>query len=239
MACYRAIEAWQCENNRIVFNEVETRKYGGSRRVLYLPCGRCIGCRIVRTKEWATRCMNEAQLYDQNCFITLTYDKDPGPSLRYKDFQKFMREVRKKKSYFDVTTWSYVPRFFMSGEYGESNGRPHFHALLFGRSFSDRSPVGVDLYRSAELEKLWPHGFSSVGDVTYESAAYVAGYVCKKVTGEAAKKHYERMDTRTGEIVEVAPEFSRMSLKPGIGYEWFRRYWREVYEARDGIVVRG
>ena len=63
--------------------------------------------------------------------------------------------------------------------------------------------------------------------------------MCKKVTGEAAKKHYERMDRRTGEIVEVAPEFSRMSLKPGIGYEWFRRYWREVYEARDGIVVRG
>ena len=153
MACYRAIEAWQCENNKIVFNEIETRKYGGSRRVLYLPCGRCIGCRIVRTKEWATRCMNEAQLYDQNCFVTLTYDKDPGPSLRYKDFQKFMREVRKKKSYFDVTTWSYVPRFFMSGEYGESNGRPHFHALLFGRSFQ----IGVLLaliYIAAQIGEV-------------------------------------------------------------------------------------
>jgi hypothetical protein len=86
-------------------------------------------------------------------------------------------------------------KFYMCGEYGPKLGRPHFHALLFGHDFSDRklwstTPAGSKLYRSAELEKLWDKGFSSVGDANFESAAYVARYIMKKVSGEAAESHY-------------------------------------------------
>lgn len=130
-------------------------------------------------------------------------------------------------------------RFFACGEYGEINKRPHFHALLFGRTFSDARPFGRDLYTSAVLSKLWPHGFSSFGAVTYQSAAYVAGYALKKVTGEKASSHYLGVDWRTGELCELTPEFGRMSLRPGIGYAWFQKYWREVYVARDGCVLHG
>jgi hypothetical protein len=86
---------------------------------------------------------------------------------------------------------------------------------------------------------LWPYGFSSFGDVTYQSAAYVAGYSLKKITGPKADDHYLGVDWRSGELVQLQPEFGRMSLRPGIGYNWFMRNWREVYKARDGVVLQG
>ena len=130
----------------------------------------------------------------------------------------------------------------MAGEYGEQLERPHFHALLFGLEFSDRVPAyGVrsvcDVYRSPSLESLWPYGFSSIGEVTFASARYTAAYCVKKVTGPLAEDHYRRVDTATGEIVSVEPEFCRMSLKPGIGAKWFEKYWADVYKAGHGGVV--
>lgn len=136
-------------------------------------------------------------------------------------------------------------RFFVCGEYGDISLRPHFHAILFGRSFADGVPCGKDIFSSAELSQLWRFGFSSFGAVTYQSAAYVAGYCLKKVVGcsDAADRlrgrRYSRVDMRTGEVVNVVPEFGRMSLKPGIGFNWFKRFWRDVYSVRDGVVLKG
>ena len=88
------------------------------------------------------------------------------------------------------------------------------------------------------IERLWPHGFSCVGDLTFESEAYVARYVMKKVTGDAASPHYMVVDGDTGEIRYRKPEFCHMSLKPGIGGKWLDRYWTDVFP--DGrMVVRG
>jgi len=168
---------------------------------------------------------------DPSSFITLTYDDAHCPtSLNYKHFQVFMRGLRRKLG---------ATRFFACGEYGEQTQRPHFHALLFGRTFPDPVLQGTDLFTSQILSKLWPHGFSSFGNCTYQSAAYVAGYSLKKVSGPNADSHYLAIDWRTGELVERTPEFGRMSLKPGIGYTWFQKYWPEVYLARDGCVLKG
>jgi hypothetical protein len=164
-------------------------------------------------------------------FVTLTYEgSDIDPSLRYVDFQRFMYRLRNKLG---------ATRFFMCGEYGTLNLRPHFHALLFGQPFADRQPCGKDLFRSRSLESLWTVGFSSVGSVTRQSAAYCASYSLKKVSGDLASRRYSRVDVRTGEVVQVVPEFGRMSLKPGIGYTWFQKYFRDVFAARDGVVVNG
>lgn len=225
MPCYRPLDAWQLEDGSVVFSEK-----GAVRRPLRLPCGRCVGCRDMRVRGWAIRCMHEASMHEASSFVTLTYDGAIGPSINYLDFQKFMKRLRRRVG---------PARFFMSGEYGEMGLRPHFHALLFGVGFSDLSPCGKGLFRSAMLESLWRFGFSSVGDVTLESAAYVAGYAYKKISGEMAHSHYSRVDVRTGEIVECVPEFGRMSLKPGIGYSWFQKYWRDVFGARDGVVLPG
>jgi hypothetical protein len=183
--------------------------------------------------------MHEASLYEQNCFITLTYDNDHCPSdrsLNYGDFQRFMKRFRKR--FKDSTI-----RFYMAGEYGEKFERPHFHACIFGFNFPDltlwkRTPSGALIYRSKFLEDLWPFGYSSVGDVTFESAAYVARYVMKKRTGKGVGDHYETTDFETGEIRERVPEFNRMSLKPGIGYGWYRKFSSDIYP-HDYVVING
>jgi hypothetical protein len=235
MACFHPLQAYQTSDGSIIFSE----RKGDVVRSLSLPCGQCWGCRLERSRQWAVRCMHEASLHEQNCFITLTYDNDHCPSdrsLNYGDFQRFMKRFRKR---FKGSTI----RFYMAGEYGEKFERPHFHACIFGFNFPDltvwkRTPSGALIYRSKSLEDLWPFGYSSVGDVTFESAAYVARYVMKKRTGKVAGDHYETTDMETGEIKDRVPEFNRMSLKPGIGADWFKRFHSDVYP-HDRVIVNG
>ena len=171
-----------------------------------LPCGRCVGCRLERSKQWAIRCVHESQLYKDNCFITLTFDNDhldEDSSLQLRDFQLFMKRLRKQfvppnpyeegSIEYDDFQQSHAIRFFHCGEYGELNKRPHHHAIIFNFDFDDKYlwKRGTNpLWRSPTLEKLWPYGMSSIGKVTFESAAYVARYVMKKVNGELADEHY-------------------------------------------------
>lgn len=216
MPCYHPLQAYQCADGLVVFSELGRYDLV---RSMQLNCGQCIGCRLERSRQWAMHCVHEASLYEQNCFITLTYNDEhvpPEGSLLYRDFQLFMKRLRRR-------FFSSKIRYFMCGEYGEDLGRPHFHACLFNFNFADKTPwrtvtSGTRLFRSPDLELLWPSGFSSIGEVTFESAAYVARYVMKKVTGEAADAHYFGRE----------PEFCHMSLKPGIGSDWLRLYWPEV-----------
>lgn len=234
MPCYRPLVAYRLSDGSVSF---KGKKDQGRGDTLSLPCGHCAGCRLERSREWAVRCMHEASLYASNAYVTLTYNSDnlpAGGSLRYVDFQDFMRRLRYEKG---------PVRFYMCGEYGEENWRPHFHACLFGVEFSDRvffrnAPSGEKLYRSSVLERLWPFGYSSIGEVTFESAAYVARYIMKKVTGDAAITHYAVVDPVTGECVSRVPEFNRMSLKPGIGARWLDKYETDVYPS-GRVVVRG
>jgi len=236
MPCYYPLRAYQCSDGHIVFYE---SKRHDTVKTLSLPCGQCIGCRLERSRQWAIRCMHEAQMHTQNCFITLTYNDAHLPSdrsLHYRDFQLFIKRLRKRYPGRKI-------RYYMAGEYGENFGRPHFHACLFGIDFDDkklwkRTTANSMLYTSRDLEILWPFGYSSVGDVTFESAAYVARYIMKKVTGKNAKEHYTEIDPESGEITTRKPEFTKMSLKPGIGYEWYKQYTSDVYP-HDYVVIRG
>lgn len=229
MPCYRPLSAWRSEKGEISFAD-----RGGDR--LDLPCGRCIGCRLERSRQWATRIMFESQFHEASCFITLTYDEAHmpfPPSLDYSHFQKFMKRLRK----------AYGPlRFFMCGEYGEEFSRPHYHACIFGTDFPDRvlwqrNGTG-DIFRSAKLESIWPFGYSSVCELSFESAAYVARYVLKKVTGDLAEAHYRFVDFDTGEVYQRTPEFAHMSLKPGIGGPFFNKFSSDIYP-HDYVVVNG
>ena len=181
--------------------------------------------------------MHEAQMHKVNSFVTLTYSDKFVPddySLNYKHFQDFMKRLRKRLG---------SVRYYMCGEYGEDFGRPHFHALLFGCDFYDKvlwstTPAGSKIYRSRTLEELWPNGYSSIGDVTFESAGYVSRYVMKKVTGLRADDHYTFVSPVTGEIFRRRPEFNKMSLKPGIGFTWFQKFCVDVYP-HDYVIVNG
>lgn len=194
--------------------------------LLKLPCGRCVGCRLERSRQWAVRCMHEASLHDRNCFITLTYASEHLPSdnsLHVEHFQLFMKRLRKQFGS-DI-------RFFHCGEYGERYKRPHYHACLFNFDFDDRVQLkvvnGIPLYESETLKRLWPFGISSVGEVTFESAAYVARYIMKKVTGEAAVDYYDGRK----------PEYTTMSRRPGIAKGWFDKYHATDVLPTDSVVI--
>lgn len=198
-----------------------------------VPCGECKGCRIDKSRDWALRIMHESQMHEENCFITLTYSPEHlpyGGSLVKKDFQDFMKRLRKKIKK--------EVRYFHCGEYGDSNNRPHYHAILFGYDFNDRTLSGIseadyDIahFKSKALSKIWKKGFCGVGDVTFRSCAYVARYVTKKITKkDGAFEHYNDIDYETGEIInERIPEYCTMSRMPGIGKTWYEKYKKDLY----------
>lgn len=209
-----------------------------------VPCGQCKHCRLMRSRSWAIRCVHEASLWPENIFITLTYKPSELPfkgtpqegSLNHADFQRFMKRLRK----------AYAPkkiRYYMAGEYGEKLGRPHYHAIIFNHTFNDleywKSNNGFALFKSKTLEKIWTHGFVSVGSATIESAGYVARYICKKITGEKAQDHYNTIDYSTGEITrELKPEYNRPSSRNGIGKDWLMHNFDDVYPS-DFIIHNG
>lgn len=242
MPCYRPIIGYRSKDRNqsgkrsIVFNPAMALGPGR----IKLPCGQCIHCRLERSRQWAIRCVHEAKLYPKNSFITLTYKNEklpPNSSLNLPDFQKFLKRLRKK-------IYPQKVRFFHCGEYGEDLGRPHYHALLFGFDFEDKKPFyknhrGDQIWRSVTLEELWPDGHSEIGSVTFESAAYVARYISKKVTGSLAEDHYAIVDLETMETLgSKKPEYVTMSRRPGIGKHWYEKYSSDVFPS-DEIALRG
>lgn len=181
--------------------------------------------------------MHEAQTTKEDglesSFITLTYEDKYLPkdfSLDKSHFQKFMKRLRKKAG---------RVRFYHCGEYGDLNERPHYHALIFGYDFPDReifsTQNGIRCYTSSFLSDLWPFGYSTVGDCTFQSAAYVARYIMKKKYGQESQLNYYRMDYSTGEYFGwKQPEYTTMSRRPGIGTEFFNRYKSDF---NDGTAI--
>lgn len=205
-----------------------------------IPCGQCIGCRLDHARQWSIRCMHESQYYEEelglpSSFITLTFDpkiKNPT-SLNIKDFQNFMKRLRRLYPKINI-------KYYHSGEYGDKNGRPHYHALIFGVNFDKTkehpnikkrqwgNSKKYKLYTSSQLQELWPYGYSIIGNVTFETASYTARYVLKKITGDKAEEAYSNK----------IPEYATMSRGEGIGKGWFLKYKNDVYP-NDYVVSRG
>lgn len=217
-------------------------------KIQRLPCGQCIGCRLDYSKEWATRCTCEAKQWEENYFVTLTYDdehlhiknemlnketgelyKNPGTwgsCLEPQDMQKFIKDLRRY--------WKYHYnhdniRFFYCGEYGEKRQRAHWHIILFNLpipkdklQFLFTNETYEPLYRCETLEKLWNKGIVTVGAVTFSSCAYVARYITKKQKGHGALEEY----LKKGQI----PELVNMSRRPGIGFNYFQQNKYDLYK---------
>lgn len=196
------------------------RKYG--KYYVEIPCGKCDSCIEARTKSWAIRCCLEASQYEKNSFLTLTYNDKckPKGGLCKKDLQRFIKALRNK----------YGPgiRYFAIGEYGTKFDRPHYHGIFFGFFPDDAELVKYDpitdtkYYRSKELQHLWKFGFISVGEVTFNSCAYVARYCQKKIADLG--------------VVRMNPEFSLMSRRPGIGENYFKEHYDSLINT-DRIYI--
>ncbi|AXL14571.1 replication initiator protein [Microviridae sp.] len=248
MPCYKPLTGWQSEQTNsngkrpLVFSQPKNGEF----KEMKIACRLCIGCRLEYSRQWAMRIHHEQQLHKKNAFITLTYDNEHLPensSLDKRDWQLFLKKFRKK-------LYPAKIRFFMAGEYGgqaelgRKFGRPHFHAIIFGwyPEKSDckvvkKTKTGELLYHSEFLSEIWGKGFVSVGSVTFESAAYVARYITKKITGDIKDDHYTDIDFATGESIKIEPEFTLSSRRPGIGGNWLKKYKTDL--EKGYITVRG
>lgn len=281
MSCFEPVQGFRCavptKNGKYGFTL--SKDYARRVRVngvyeyevMSVNCHKCVGCRYDRSREWAVKICHEAQIncvdgLDNNAFITLTYNDDPRNMPLYgaldykKHWTKFLKRLRKRV----FQQYGVRFRFFMVGEYGSLNLRPHYHAIIFGFNFPDKydymDRYGHVLSRSKLLEDCWTnpdthlsYGYSSVGSVSYLSAAYVARYNFKKLIGTEfdgfeecvhvdmdgvvteftrpiLSRRYVRVDPITGQDVYVPPERNFQSNggggtgKGGIGRKWFDQY---------------
>lgn len=242
MTCFHPLRAYkslavnpETKKHGIVFQSTKALIEGSS---FNLPCGQCRGCRMDLARDRAVRCMHEAQMHGRSCFVTLTYGAEHVPrdySIRKRDLQLFHMRCQEffgpGKSYNGV------------GEYGDTDGRPHYHSLLFGIDFSEdrkrwTKRNGHQTWRSDKLEELWPFGHCEIGSVTPQSAGYCARYSMKKVTGLRADDHYFRVSPVDGELHRVEAEFCLSSRRPAVGLRWLRRYKSDVFPS-DFVVVDG
>lgn len=227
MTCFNPIKAYRFLDDvdhltgkwpvRLVPQHPDYRKHRPY-EVLYLPCGRCLGCKLDRARDWSIRVYLESLDWssDQQLFITLTYDDDHLPasgSLHPPDMTKFLKRLRKS---------NVLPlRYFQCGEYGAKSLRPHHHMILFGVELPDmrRYYSGSNLYESELLRQLWPFGEHRIAWVTPETIAYTTRYCTKKLAPD--KLAYERIGCH--------PEYITMSRRPAIGYNWFINHYRDLY----------
>lgn len=238
MPCTGWTWAWPGLTGQVCFTGKNRRH--ADVKAFRLPCGQCMGCRLDHARDWATRLHHENQMHETSCFLTLTYSNEHMPddySVSKRAMQLFMKRLRKSLN-------DQAVRFFLCGEYGGITFRPHYHALIFGHDFAaDRylwrkTERGHLTYRSPSLEKIWPFGHSEVGQVTVQSAGYVARYMTKKINGDRAEAHYTRLHPGTGQFVRVSPEFILMSTRPGIGASWYDRFSSDAFPS-DFVVING
>lgn len=237
MPCYHPIIAYDNtdysanpDKMDIVFNSKDYRfnpDYAERQgRLLQLPCRHCIGCRLDKSKEWANRILLEQRYHASSYFVTLTYDDEHLPTgygvdpatgeiiavhatLVKADLQNFFKRLRKSGQQIS---------YYSAGEYGSQTYRPHYHCIIFGLQLDDLQPVkrnfdGQQYYVSRTIERLWPYGMHVIGNVTHESAAYVARYTLKKATHNYTREYYD--------VAGIEPEFQIMSTRPAIGKRYY------------------
>ena len=225
----------------------------GFREAMLVPCGHCIGCRLEYSRQWATRCCLEALSHECNFFLTLTYadlhlptaprsltiDNDTGEILRdgYSHpldppaLTKFFKDLRRYYSYhYNLDNI----RFFAVGEYGDKSQRPHYHAIcfnlpIFDLKFYKRDFAGHPLYTSEILSNIWKNGYVVVAECCFDTCAYVARYVLKKQTG---------LNKQVYDYLNITPEFTRMSRRPGIARFYYDANMDTIYAA-DQITIVG
>lgn len=225
-------------------------------KVQEIPCGKCIGCRLDYSKTWATRAMLEAMQWEENYFITLTYDD------KHKPYNWQMPDLETGQIYTDPGNWNgylnpddmkhfmyrlrtdYARKFkhrgirmMYCGEYGEDTKRPHYHAILFNMPIPanelkvyKQTYTKDFLYTWDWLTEEWGKGNVIIAEVTWNTCAYVARYMCKKQKGPTSSEYYASRGQ--------TPEFMRVSNRPGLARQYYEEHKKEIY-AGDELIIKG
>lgn len=270
MTCYHPLHAFMIGTNKIsgkpiykiTSNKVKSVSYDELDNHWYMsddsnryalneyidiPCGKCIGCRLDYSREWALRCVLESYYHKKTYFLTITYDDEHVPHSSYvddfsgevkdiltlnpQDFTLFMKRLR----YYYSQKYDNEIRFYACGEYGSKTLRPHYHAIVFGLNVSDlklvkQSGTGNNLYESELVNKAWNKGYVLLSESNFDTCAYTARYVMKKRKGKDADE-YEKFN--------IEPEFVRMSRMPGIATQYYLDHMDEIYKFDEIILKDG
>lgn len=183
---------------------------------IFVPCGKCLACRINRRREWTQRLLHEAAFSSSVYFLTLTYNEEDVPyreeygdqAVCKADVQKFFKDLRNACRCDGVSI-----RYFLGSEYGDL-GRPHYHAIVYNMPsrFVDqpskdwRPGLPLTTRNGKYLSKvnrmindIWKHGFVSIGEFNRQRAGYVAKYFVDKADApEGAEKNFSLMSRRPG-----------------------------------------
>lgn len=235
----------------------------------YVSCGSCLACKIQKSSEWAMRLTHEYSMRKKGVFLTLTYNDENLPedkSLQKKHLQDFHKRLRQQLIYHLVNNlrnesqfYGYTDtelrkiaskklsgqlKYFACGEYGDQNGRPHYHDIILGFSRYDKEFVSA-------VKKSWPYcdwnklKFDDVfGTVNYDSCRYVADYSFSKKSRkdlvkegflEAVKVVNEFGDKTVYKIIKQPP-FQLISQ--GIGLSFINEFRDELLQ-REKVTVHG
>lgn len=213
MTCLQSRPAWRSTLPNLKGNHEIRFTFRDDREPDYfIDCGKCEGCRARQRRDWAVRMAHESQLYERNCFVTLTYDDYHCPkSLDQRDIRTFMKRLRRRSG-------EHI-RYFCTGEYGEKTNRPHYHAIIFNEDFLGGAyDIDDRLYGNKLLDAIWGKGSTAIAPFSMATAMYVAGYTTKKIA-----------DTNT---------FSIQSRNPPIGKDWVRRNHDNIRRNKN-VVING
>lgn len=195
----------------------------GKNGPLPFPCGHCLSCLVNARRVWTARLILEARCHEHSFFSTLTYEVEPnGRTVVKSHLSRTLHRLRDRARQEGRSV-----RFFGCGEYGENGGRPHYHVIVFGL------PPGAEEL----LSRSWASGFGDDGtnakpgfvhhgSFSPDAAAYVCGYVVKKLTNAASPRVQGVLGGR-------APEFALMSRNPGIG-KLGVQHFIDALETREG-----
>lgn len=195
-------------------------------------CRKCLPCLLNIAREKAIRATHEAHESPESIFLTLTYAPEylKSPKLQYTDFQLFMKSLRELHTR-DVTDPELRKQmsisYMVTGEYGGLNKRPHWHALIFNYRPKDliyvrTTDLGHKIFKSPTIERLWGRNNpelapNEIGDITLESAGYVARY------GAKALAHNPDFNSEF-------PTIHKTSSKHAIGKRWIEKYWKQTFD---------
>lgn len=219
MQCINPIKAGFSEAGALVFS---SRKSDRGQVAFAFECRKCLPCRLNNAREKAVRCVHEAQMHrHNNIFLTLTYSDEnlSSPRLQYKDFQNFIKKLRK--------TRDEKINYIVTGEYGDKTKRPHWHTILFNYRPSDETKRrvterGEQVYTSKTLSEIWSNGAIEYGEVTLDSANYTARYAAKKLVHGHDQSH------------DYHP-IHKTSSRRAIGRSWIEKYAEQTFQ--NGFVI--
>lgn len=173
-----------------------------------IPCGKCIACKMAKSKEWTTRICIESNYYKHLLFLTLTYDDyhlPPNNELSKSDLRNFIKRLRNSISF----------RYFACGEYGttdRSTKRPHYHMIILTDDDLGMKPEPrPNAFKSDIISRCWPFGLYELNLGDENTIAYTAGYVYKKQLAVEKDNH------------KIKP-FISASDKPGFGLRYFQEH---------------